>query len=84
MRSSHAAVTPARLRELADRDDTVVYEPTYTHTFEPWPAARVKACVAHIVGVARGCATQAEAAAAARTSPDVAEFERHYRSCSSG
>lgn len=80
MRSSHAAVTPDRLRQLAERDDTVVYEPTYTHTFEPWPSARVKACVAHIVDVARGCATQVEAAAMARAaSPEVAEFERHYQ-----
>lgn len=73
-------LTPETLARLAERDDTVVYEPTHDTLFAPWPAAKVRRVVELVVGVARECAAEDEARAKLRAlGGDVVEFEAKYQ-----
>ena len=73
-------LTPENLARLAERDDTVVYEPTHDTLFEPWLATKVRSVVELVVGVAKGCATEEEARTKLRVlGGDVAEFESKYQ-----
>jgi hypothetical protein len=70
-------LTQARLEELAERDDTIVYAPTHDTLFDPWPAERVRACVRQIVRVAKACATEDEARA--KLGDEMKEFAANYQ-----
>lgn len=80
-RSSRLAnLTPETLAQLADRDDTVVYEPVHDTIFEPWPATRVRRVVELIVGITRTCTSEDDARGKVRAvGGDVAEFEGKYQ-----
>lgn len=78
--STIANLTPENLARLAERDDTVVYQPTHDTIFEPWPATRVRRCATFIVSVARGCATEEDARNRLRAvGGDMTEFEAKYQ-----
>lgn len=81
LRSSRLAnLTPENLARLAERDDTVVYQPTHDTIFEPWPAQKVRRVVELVVGVSRTCATEEEARAKLRAlGGDVSDFESKYQ-----
>ena len=71
-------LTQARLEELAERDDTIVYAPTHDTLFDPWPAERVRACVRQIVRVAKACAT-ADEARAKLDDDEMKDFAANYQ-----
>ena len=73
-------LTPENLARLAEREDTVVYEPVHDTVFQPWPAERVRRVVTLIVGVAKECATEEQTRDRLRLlGGDVAEFEGKYQ-----
>ena len=73
-------LTPEKIARLAERDDTVVYEPVHETIFEPWPASKVRTLVELCVGVTRECATEDEARDKLRAlGGDVTEFESKYQ-----
>lgn len=72
-------LTKERLEELANRDDCVVYEPTYDTVFEPWPAQRVEKCVRDIVRVTKKCSNSEEAVERTKNIADVLEFSQKYQ-----
>lgn len=77
--STYANLTAARMREIAERDDCVVYEPTHDVVFQPWSAARVRECVGRIVRVVCSCESAEEARAAVAGLQDAAEFAEKYQ-----
>lgn len=72
-------LTRARIAELAERPDTVVYEPTYDTVFEPWDAARVRRCVRRMVASSRRHGTTADAQRALADDAEVCEFQGKYQ-----
>lgn len=78
--SKVANLTPEVIAQLAERDDTVVYQPVHTTIFEPWPATRVRRVVKLIVAIAARCASPEEARGKLRgLGADVLEFEGKYQ-----
>jgi|TARA_B110000046_G_scaffold177225_1_gene203747 hypothetical protein len=73
------AIHQDRINEIAEQPNTVVYEPTYDTTFDPWPAARVKACVYKVAGVARSSCSQEVAAATCLNDSEILEFSQKYQ-----
>ena len=78
--SRFANLTPEAVAQLAERDDTVVYEPVHDTVFDPWPAQRVRACVNLAVGVARRCQSAEQARERVRqVGGDMPAFEAQYQ-----
>ena len=73
-------LTPENLARIAERDDSVVYQPTHDITFNPWSAERVRRCVQLITAIASKCANEDEARGRVRlVGGDVLEFETKYQ-----
>ena len=61
--------------DRASRDrNTVIYEPTYDITFEPWPVPRVLACLQKLAALTIATGSESGAREAAAKESDLREF----------
>ena len=84
MQHTVRSLSPESLRRLGERDDCSVYEYRSTHTFEPWAADRVRACMRALLDACHVHDTAAEVRAAARARLGAAEFDAfaaNYTKC---
>jgi hypothetical protein len=66
--------TDAKLRELSEQPNTVVYQPTHDIVYTPWPAHRVRDAVMKISSATR----EGKSAADIRMNPELHEFSEKY------
>tara|TARA_B110000046_G_scaffold183525_1_gene219790 strand:- start:188 stop:598 length:411 start_codon:yes stop_codon:yes gene_type:complete len=66
--------TDAKLREIAQQPNTVVYQPTHDIEYTPWPAHRVRNAVMKITSATRGGVTPMRI----REDDELREFSEKY------
>lgn len=70
--------TEDSLREIAQRDNTVVMTPTHDIKFEAWPAGRVNSVVDRIVKLASKCTTSEEIVGECEKDDEIKLFSQLY------